>query len=635
MKKHVFFTLIFVNFVSAQINQYLNYDSKLTENANSIVLNETFQIEIKANDEVNYTTRKSILFLNELGYETNEFSEHYDKFNKVKSCKATIYNALGKVINVIKKSEFKDNSLVDGVSIFSDNRILFLEYTPIQYPFIIEYESEIESSNGAILKPWYPLANSNQSVLFSELIVKNETTNNLNFSEINFSFIPIEKENTTNGVRYYCKNIAAFKEEQLANYSNELPYLRILQLSAAVEGNKFNLESWKSFGIDYYTNFLKDNSSISEQTKNKINAMFTSSDTKIEKIKKVYKYIQDNTRYVSVQVGVGGWKPIDVVDVEKYGYGDCKALSNYARAILNSFGIESYCTVLYGGEKKDINPDIVGFQGNHMILTVPLETTNLFLECTSQTNPFGYLGTFTSDRNALMIKPDGAEIVRTTKYTTEENVQNTKANFTINLDKSINGNVSIESKNVQYSHLNGFENEDKKEIIKMYNNRYGHLNNLQVDEMKFNNDKSTYTYTEKFNLNAQNYFTFENSNIILPLNVLHRSEVSLAKYRNRKFSFTLKYGFCDNDEITIKLPEGYELKSIPEKIELNEKFGKYTVEIKKEKGVIIFKRILRINDGNYPKEEYENYRKFREQISRFDNTKVLIEKFSNTNTKSP
>jgi len=628
MKKYFYLFVIFTNIVCSQSNQVVNFDEKLKENANSIVLRESFEIEIKASDKVIYTTKKRILFLNESGYKSNDFSEHYDKFNKIKTCKASVVGMSGNVIKEIKKSEFKDHSLVDGVSIFSDNRVLYLEYTPLNYPFIIDYESEIESSNGAILRPWYPLSNSNESVLLSEFIVKNETSNTIKFSEINFSFFPIEKQEIANNVKYICKNVLAFKEEQLANYADEIPYVKLLQNNAAVEGYTFNFQSWKTYGIDFYENFLKDNSIVSEQTKNKINSLILPNDSKIDKIKKIYKFVQDNTRYVSVQVGVGGWKPMPIEAVEKYGYGDCKALSNYTRAILKSIDIESYCTVIYGGEKKDINSNIVGFQGNHMILSVPYEGQMIFLECTSQTDPFGYLGTFTSDRNALMIKPDGAEIVKTTKYTTEENVQNTKANFTINLDKSIQGNVSIESKNIQYSHLNGFENEDKKEIIKVYQNRYDHLNNLQVEEMKFNNDKSTYTYSEKFNLNAQNYFIFENSNIILPLNVLNKSEVTLAKYRNRKFSFTLKYGFCDNDEIKIRLPEGYDLKSIPEKIELNEKFGKYTVEIKKEKGIIIYKRVLRINDGNYPKEEYENYRKFREQISRFDNTKVVIEKLN-------
>ena len=81
-----------------------------------------------------------------------------------------------------------------------------------------------------------------------------------------------------------------------------------------------------------------------------------------------------------------------------------------------------------------------------MILAVPYDNEIIFLECTNQINPFGYLGTFTSDRNALMLKPEGAEIVRTTRYDFDKNTQFTKASFILNSDKSIRGNVSIDSK---------------------------------------------------------------------------------------------------------------------------------------------------------------------------------------------
>jgi hypothetical protein len=241
-------------------------------------------------------------------------------------------------------------------------------------------------------------------------------------------------------------------------------------------------------------------------------------------------------------VGVGGWKPMPIEAVEKYGYGDCKALSNYTRAILKSIDIESYCTVIYGGEKKDINPDIVGFQGNHMILSVPYEGQMIFLECTSQTDPFGYLGSFTSDRNALILKSDGAEIVRTTKYLCDENTQYTKAIFSLNSDKSIQGTVSIDSKNIQYSHLNGFENEDKKEIIETYQERYGHLNNLLVSDIKLINDKTNISFSEKITLKASNYFTYENNNIILPLNVLNKSarQDTILSFINERKSAVIK-----------------------------------------------------------------------------------------------
>ena len=122
--------------------------------------------------------------------------------------------------------------------------------------------------------------------------------------------------------------------------------------------------------------------------------------------------MQDNTRYISVQYGIGGWEPENAMAVDQLGYGDCKALTNYTMALLKTQGIDSYYTVLYGGVKRDMNPEFTMMQGNHAILNVPTEdSTDIWLECTSQTNPFNYLGDFTDDRYALRIGENGGEII--------------------------------------------------------------------------------------------------------------------------------------------------------------------------------------------------------------------------------
>ena len=130
-----------------------------------------------------------------------------------------------------------------------------------------------------------------------------------------------------------------------------------------------------------------------------------------------YEYVQSKTRYVSIQEGIGGLQPFPASIVDKYGYGDCKALSNYTVALLQEVGVKSFYTKIRAGEgEPDLLLDFPAQQTNHVVVAIPNDKDTIWLECTSQTNPFGYTGSFTGDRYALMITEEGGKIARTPSF---------------------------------------------------------------------------------------------------------------------------------------------------------------------------------------------------------------------------
>lgn len=595
------------------------------DNANAIKIFQSLVVDYKSFNKVNVVNKYAVLVFNESGYTNLDISESYDKSNKIKKLSATIYNLQGGKIKQFNKSDFKDRSVTDEVSIFSDDRILQLDYTPLSYPFILEYECETESINTAFLNKWSPISNLYETVLDSKLeIIKNPLCP-VNVKTQKLEEYGVEKTELADKTIYSVKNILAIKAESYADYSREFPSVKMFLPKASLEGYELNMSSWKDFGKMYYDYFIKENSTISPVTKEKLDKIISPSDAKIDKVKKIYKYVQDNTRYVSVQVGVGGWKPMEVSDVEKYGYGDCKALSNFTRSLLKAYDIESFYTIIYGSDKRLLDEEIVSMQGNHVILAVPQNDNFVFLECTSQVNPFGYLSDFTSNRNALVVKPDGAEIVKTTFYKTEENTQKTKSKINVLEDGSILGDAEIVSKLTQYKNVSHLESRNQKAKLDYYKNHFGHLNNLEISNLNLINNKEEFSFTESFSFKAHNYYEKSLNSIILPLNVLNRFTNIPTKYRNKKFSFEIDYGFTDSDEIEIILPVNYKITQLPEKMVLKEKFGEYESQVVMKNNILVYTRKVVMKDGVFAKEDYEAFRKFREQISKNDNIKIIIE----------
>ena len=83
--------------------------------------------------------------------------------------------------------------------------------------------------------------------------------------------------------------------------------------------------------------------------------------TDIGKAKKIYQYVQDNTRYISVQVGIGGMQPITAKEVDLVKYGDCKGLTNYTKSLLDIVGVKSNYTRLYASASNQISVDKILF----------------------------------------------------------------------------------------------------------------------------------------------------------------------------------------------------------------------------------------------------------------------------------
>ena len=605
-----------------------NIDKMMTDHANAVVRHNKIVVSLKSSSQMSIKEKRIISVLNEKGNDKIDAFAYYDNNVRIKTLQVLAFDAFGNEIKKIKKNDFKDVSAVSGGTLYSDSRVKYLEYTPINYPYTIQFTCETITENTAFIPSFKPVDGYFMSTETSSYEINYPTDITIRKKEKNIENTDIDRENSAGRIFYNAKNIPALKPEDYSpSFREIIPKVLFASKQFTLEGVDSVVENWDDFAKWMYHDLIKVTHDLSETTVNEIQELVRNEKSKLEKAKKIYQYVLDKVRYISVQVGIGVWKPFNASDVDRWSYGDCKALTNYTMSLLEAVNIESNYSVVYAGSsQRSIEKDFTSIQGNHVILNIPQENQeDVWLECTSQKMPFGFIGDFTDNRDVFVITPEGGNIKRTKKYTTEENTQKIKGDYKVLDDGSISVNATLSSKGIQYDGKYWLESETERDLDTHYKDRWNYINNISIDAMSIVNDKDRIVFTETLSFKATNYSKIVANRMLLTVNALNRNTHIPDRYRNRKLSLLIKRGFKDLDEVEITLPQNYRVESLPHKKIIKNKFGSYSSEvIVKDENMLVYKREFIVNDGEFPKEAYSDFRNFYKEVSKQDNLKIAL-----------
>jgi hypothetical protein len=600
--------------------------TELTEYSNSVLIDELVEIDVTDINKMKTKTHRVLAVLNKMGDGDTNLREYYDDNSRVKNLEVWIYDAFGKEIEHIKKKDFVDVSRT-GISIYSDDRMLGVNYTPTTYPYIVVYDSETETGDSAFISPWYPLGGYAESTKKSVLKIKFDPLNKPKYLTKNLDNFDISISETPEEITFSASNIETIRyEEHSPSYSNIFPNVTIALDNFRLKGTSGSGKDWQQFGSWMDKNLLSDVRDLPEGTIARIKNLVANETTNEGKARKIYQYVQDKVRYVSIQIGIGGWKPMLASDVDKLSYGDCKALTNYTKTLLEAVDVPSYYTLVNAGKNKvEIQKDFALPWFNHAILGIPNGDEITWLECTSQDAPYGYMGDFTDDRDVLIMTPEGGKIAHTKIYNTEENTQENVSKVKIDPKGNITASFQSISKGLQYDDKYLLPKEKKEDLDEKYKNKWSYINGFAINSVDLNNNKEDVVFTENLSLTIPNYANPVGNDFLFCANIFNQSQYIPPRIETRKQNLYIGSGFIDIDTVEVEIPENFEVDGLPEETVLETKFGKYQIGFSKNPdNKLIYSRKMTLNKGEYPPSEYENFRDFLRSIARLDKTKILL-----------
>lgn len=627
-----FLSLLPVELLAQYEISKINFDLAKPGKVNAVIRKD--QGEFKINDLTSATFREHYVatIFNKKADFLAEIVEYYDGLSSIKIEEAKVYNALGVEIYKLKKSDIVDQSSISGFSVYEDSRIKYLDLTQKRYPYTIEYIVEKTYEHTFHLPNWSVYVDEDIAVESSEFTITAPSEIEPRVYQTNIEE-EVYSRSVSDGIvklHWSFKDLPALDEMYYGEERMEkLPTITTSPSKFEFDGYQGDFSTWDDFA-GWIEKLNSDRNDIGEELKDKLNSLVADAPNDREKIRRVYNYLQENTRYVSIQLGIGGYQPFKASVVDEMGYGDCKALSYFTKAMLSTVGIDSkYTLVSSGRNPRPIIKDFPQSNFNHAILCVPNKGDTVWLECTSQTNPFGYLGSFTGNRDVLLIDNGKGRIVKTPKYDESDNVERNE--IYIDLDESGNANATVKTalSGLVYE-KNGLNfiihrgEADKKQWM-LSNAGFSNFDLVNYS-MELDKNDPKIELTSQYLL--KKYAQVSGKRVFFELNPKagKYSPVASPDSLSKNKYFEIASGFTKVDSVSFTFPENYRFEYVPESQSIITEFGEFETIITQDEGKMTFFRRLVFKTGKYKPEDYAEYLTFVKAINKNENPKVVLNK---------
>ncbi|MEQ9300372.1 MAG: DUF3857 domain-containing protein [Cyclobacteriaceae bacterium] len=547
-----------------------------------------------------------------------------DSYHRLKSVHGRVLDKNGKVIERFSKEDFVDYSANSSVTFKDDQRLLVYWIESQAYPYTLELEYIITQKESLYHTSWIPQASEGIEVIESTFTIENPLGLKVNYHVNESDDINTIKElsSTKELLSWRVDSLEAYTENNLAkDWWHYSPGVIFTLDEFEISGTAGSFSTWEEFGSWYYN--LNSEASDLRADMIPLEEMMRGANSRLDTIRLANQWVKRQTRYSSIQLGIGGWKSLPASEVLNQGYGDCKALSTFTMNVLKLLGIQSYYALVKAGKGRDIVSEFPASQFNHVILAVPDRKDTLWLECTSQIAAFGQLGSFTSGKNCLIVNESSSHLQ------IARNWKNAPPKYLRELSFKINGegvtNIRLtETFTGEMTETDGLDNtlwqnqEVQERWLQNRYRNYGSYDSHNLTRMDPYTIRANYEFAHHKAVRRANNLFILNRPVVVVIELFEQDRFGTSSAFNISERLTLR------DKIVI---EGTELVVKGRGIEqIDSRFGTIVSNVSQRKNGVEMEITVTFYPGEYTKSDYLGFQSFLKKGRHALESKLLLSK---------
>jgi Domain of Unknown Function with PDB structure (DUF3857)/Transglutaminase-like superfamily len=411
------------------------------------------------------------------------------------------------------------------------------------------------------------------------------------------------------------------------------------------DGKNAGFRDWASMG-KWEEGLSSDRRDVSPEIKNKVAELTANATTPVEKINALATFTQKEIRYVAIQLGIGGWQPHHASEVFQHRYGDCKDKAILLSTMLQQVGIESYYLDV-NTERGVITPETPATRWfDHVILAIKLPegTSNsslamvythpklgklLIFDPTDQFTPLGQLSGELQAGYALLVTPDGGELIKVPQLSASLNGITRKASAVLDAQGNLTGTFNerrLGDAAAEERARMKFVSADKDRLKAIEGILSGSLANFAITKASITSLQDTHEpFQMDYSIAVQRYAKPAGDLLLVrPRLIGVRSSSLLETKEARQLPVIFDGPRRDTDTFEITMPAGYEVDDLPPAVDLHYSFASYHSKTEAAGNTLKYTRTLEIKELSVPMEKMDELRKFYRVIASDErNTAVL------------
>ena len=409
-------------------------------------------------------------------------------------------------------------------------------------------------------------------------------------------------------------------------------------LGVATEG------TWKSVG-EWYAQLSKDRLAATPEIASKATELAAGKTDFYDKTEAIARFVQNDIRYVAIEVGVGGYQPHAASDVFRNRYGDCKDKATLLSAMLFSVGVHS-ALMLVHSDRGVIDPDAPSIVGNHMIAAIEVpsgyESPRLHSVVTARTGhrylifdptweakaPLGQLEHDLQGSYGVLLEGPDSQVIQLPVLDPGLNTVHRTATFRLDSDGVLKGTV-IEKRfgDLSEARRKIYAKGDAKQQTEFLDHILENdFTSFSATNVKAENvDSRNLDFTLSYSLSADRYAKSMGTLLMVRPRVL--GDLGIATdHKTRTVSIDLDESMQATDDYSIELPDGYTVDEIPDPVKLDVGFAKYESTVDVKGNTLHYQRTYTVREVTLPADRYADVQKLAGAIAADEDSRAVLKK---------